>query len=244
MSEEKSRTTIAVAIIGGIFLMASTVIAGLFAMQSRQAQEINQEINFDLNRLIERHEDLEQRYQEALAALDALREITPASATQANAPTIQTPVTQATRLFENIIPTGFRVYQGNQGDSRIEAIGSRQDLYHRTHNNGLWIWLARWNHSSEKSWVRYLYNLNGNYIRLTGEIISMNSRNYGDYDVSLELRSDGVILQSYHLTPNAAFPIQIDLDVRSIDDFEIYIYDNRAVYGGTAFGIVDFILHY
>ena len=54
-------------------------------------------------------------------------------------------------LFENVIPTGFRVYQGNQGDSRIEKIGDKKDLYQRTNDNGLWIWLARWNGSSEKS---------------------------------------------------------------------------------------------
>ena len=177
---------------------------------------------------------------------DDAQVIVPESPPLANNPSITTPtpkLIQVPKHFEDISPTGYRVYQGNQGDSRIEEIGNHIDLYHRTYNNGLWIWLARWNTSSEKSWVHYLYSLKGEYEKLSGEILPMDCYNTDNYNVSLEFISNGNIIKSYELTPDSAYPIQVDIEIGAIDDFEIYVYDNKAVPGGTAFGIVNFTLN-
>lgn len=144
--------------------------------------------------------------------------------------------------MENIPIESSDRYTGNQGDSFISAIGTRngkKDIYGTTFEHGLEVWIARWNFTEELSWAWTTYRLNGMYKVLSGTLsILAGSYNKADFDTTLEIIGDDVILFSANLTPNME-PIPIHLDLSGIEVLKISAYDNRKVRGGTSFALGD-----
>ena len=133
--------------------------------------------------------------------------------------------------LSSLKPTATDRYTGNEGDSFIDVLGTRngkKGTDGKTYKNGLEVWLARWNGKAEKSWVKASYNIKGEYSSLTGKIITIdNSYNKSDFDITVEINGDGKT---------------VDIDVTGVKSLEIYAYDNREVCGGTSLGLVNFKL--
>mgnify|MGYP001851708203 CR=1 FL=1 len=133
-------------------------------------------------------------------------------------------------------------YDGNEGDSFVYKLGEhrytrgKMDIDGNTYDHGLEGWVARWNYMDEKSWAYSVFDLDGKYTKITGRGVLMDSYNTTDFDTTLEISGDGEILASCHLMPDT-FPFDINLDVTGVKELKVYFYDNRAVSGGTSFGL-------
>lgn len=147
--------------------------------------------------------------------------------------------------LSSLKPTATDRYTGNEGDSFIDVLGTRngkKGTDGKTYKNGLEVWLARWNGKAEKSWVKASYNIKGEYSSLTGKIITIdNSYNKSDFDITVEINGDGKLLKKYNIVPSNKAKT-VDIDVTGVKSLEIYAYDNREVCGGTSLGLVNFKL--
>ena len=134
-------------------------------------------------------------------------------------------------------------YTGNQGDSFVSKIFSRgtEAVDGNSYSHGLELWIARWNYEDELSWAYSIYELGGKYNSLSGKGILIRSYNITNFDTTLEFYGDGRLLKSYHMTPDS-FSFDISLNVGGVNELKVYAYDNRAVSGGTSFGLADMIL--
>lgn len=135
-------------------------------------------------------------------------------------------------------------YDGNEGDSFVYKLGDhrytrgKMDIDGNTYKHGLEGWVARWNYMDEKSWTYSVFDLGGKYSKITGKGVLMDSYNTTNFDTTLEISGDGRILSSYKLTPDT-IPFDISLDINGVDELKVYFYDNRAVSGGTSFGLTE-----
>lgn len=136
-------------------------------------------------------------------------------------------------------------YTQNQGDSFIGLLGSKHgkvDMYGHSLDRGLEAWIARWNFASELSWTWAEYELDGKYAFLTGKVTVLgDSYNIDSFDVTIEIIGDGKVLLSERLLPHQEVE-DINVDISNIDTLRIYLYDNVASAGGTAFALWDFLL--
>lgn len=134
-------------------------------------------------------------------------------------------------------------YTGNQGDSFIDVLGTRNgktDIHGNVMEHGLEAWIARWNFRGEESWAWAEYALNGQYSTLTGKLtVIADSYNKTNFDSTIEIIGDGTILCSMQLTPNMDVA-QVSVSVEGVHTLRIYAYDNVAVSGGTSFALWDF----
>lgn len=136
-------------------------------------------------------------------------------------------------------------YTGNQGDSFVNVLGSRNGFYDVNGNllsRGLEAWLARWNGKDETSWAWCEYTLGGGYETLSGDIVLIDSYNTTNFNTRLEIIGDGKTLYSQDLTPNN-LPIRgVGVNVSGVQTLRISLRDTVAVSGGTSFGLINFRL--
>ena len=138
-------------------------------------------------------------------------------------------------------------YQGNDGDSFVDVIGMNQhtrgnvDIYGVSHAHGLEAWIARRNNRSESSWAYAVFDLGSAYQTLSGTVGLIQSYNTTNFDTTLYFYDGERLIKSYRLTPGA-LPFAFSIDVSGVDALKVYVKDNTAVAGGTAFGIFDAVL--
>jgi len=148
-------------------------------------------------------------------------------------------------FIEELRPIDSARYTGNQGDSFIDKIGTRNgnvDIHGNTHEHGLTAWVARWNYTEEISWVWNEYDLSEQYKYLRGNIVVMKGQNVDNFYTTLKIIGDGVELYSFIMTPETLPSGEISVDVTGVKMLRIEVRDNREAAGGTAFGLVDFRL--
>lgn len=134
-------------------------------------------------------------------------------------------------------------YAGNLADSFVYKIGEHEftrgnvDIDGKEYEHGLEGWIARWDNEEELSWAYSTFDLGKQFSQVNGQCVLIKSHNTYDFDTTLEFWGDNVLLNSYHLTPET-IPFDISLDVSGVDELKVYFYDNKAVKGGTSFGLV------
>ncbi|WP_187389138.1 NPCBM/NEW2 domain-containing protein [Acetobacterium wieringae] len=152
---------------------------------------------------------------------------------------------QKITYLENLTPINSDRYIGNEGDSFIDTIGRRNgniDVQGNQYAHGLTAWVARWNYSSEVSWVWNEYDLKGQFEHLLGKIVLIKSRNESNFNTNIEIIGDGRVLYANDLTPENLPTVELNIDVRNVSKLTIKLHDNISVPGGTAFGLADFRL--
>lgn len=146
-------------------------------------------------------------------------------------------------------------YTGNQGDSRVfhldkSGLAGNDNRYYGNgnigldgteYNNGLEVWIARWNFTEEISWAYATYKLDSKFTRLTGKTSLIKSANTDNFDTTIYFYDGDTLLQSYTLT-NEDYEKQIDVDVSGVDELKILVQDNKAVKRGTSFALYDMFL--
>ena len=146
-------------------------------------------------------------------------------------------------------------YTGNQGDSCVfhldrSGLPGKDNDYYRNgnigldgteYNNGLEVWIARWNFREEISWAYATYKLDGKYTKLTGRTSLIQSANTDNFDTTIYFYDGDTLLQSYTLT-NEDYERQIDVDVTGVNELKILVQDNKAVMRGTSFALYDMFL--
>lgn len=142
--------------------------------------------------------------------------------------------------YEPYGPTGTYGYNGTYRNGNILADTGEEV------NNGLEVWLARWNGSPEISYAYRTFKLDGKYSLLRGSIGLVDSYNTTDFDVSLFIYGDGSLLSEYCLTPEnvdcSEGAIYLD-EVQGVNELKIEMRDNVAVAGGTSFALYDLFLY-
>lgn len=136
------------------------------------------------------------------------------------------------------------VYTGNEGDSFVDVLGTRNgtaDIHGNEYSHGLEAWIARWNYEDEKSWAYSVYKLPGDYHHFRAQAVLLSCYNEDNFDATLKVYADEDLIGQYELTPSS-IPFDIDLYFNSAESLKIYVFDNKPVSGGTSFGIVNAIL--
>ena len=148
----------------------------------------------------------------------------------------------------------FGQYDGNQGDSTIFNL-NRNGLtqcndgktFYRNGNiglngeifeNGFEAWIARWNYTNEISWAYAIFDIGGNYNKLTGKTSLIKSYNTTNFDTTIYFYDGETLLASYTLT-DTDYEKDIEVDVTGVKELKLYVRDNVAVSGGTSFAIYD-----
>lgn len=146
-------------------------------------------------------------------------------------------------------------YTGNQGDSCVfhldkSGLPGADNTYCRNgnigidgtaYNNGLEVWIARWNFKSEKSFAYATYKLNGIYQKLSGKTGIINSYNTTNFDTTVYFYNGDTLLQKVDLT-NSDYAKNFSVDVSDVKELKILVEDNNAVAGGTSFALYDMFL--
>lgn len=148
--------------------------------------------------------------------------------------------------LEDLPYSAWDRYTGNQGDSFIDKVGTRNSakgINGKTYTHGLEAWVARWNFMNEVSWVWKEWDINETYNTLSGEInISSNCYNQTSYQTIIEIIGDDGVLYSYELTPDVTYPLMINIDVSGVSKLKIYLHDATGAAGGTSFILGDLML--
>ena len=138
-------------------------------------------------------------------------------------------------------------YTGNEGDSFIKKLGTRNgtvDIHGNAMDHGLEAWIARWNYTREISWAWVEYDLMKQYAFLSGKLtIVSDCYNRSSFNSTIEIIGDGNVLYSSLMLPGMD-AIPINVNVHGIETLRIYVYDNESAKGGTSFGLWDFGLTY
>ena len=137
-------------------------------------------------------------------------------------------------------------YQGNLADSFIYPIGQHefsrgnQDITGKTYDHGLEAWIARWNYEDESSWAYSVFSLPEKYDTFTGKVVLIDSYNTTNFDSTLYFYDEdkNLCLGQYSLTPES-IPLKFTVSVSGVTKLKILVSDNKAVSGGTSFGLVD-----
>lgn len=138
-------------------------------------------------------------------------------------------------------------YQGNQGDSFVDVIGTnrfsrgRIDVDRNVYQHGIEVWIARWNYEKERSWAYADFKVESKYTDIDGKVVLIDSYNTTQFDSTLNFYGDGELLQSYELRPDI-IPFDFNVNIRDVDTLRIYVNDEVDVSGGTSFGLVECIL--
>ena len=144
-----------------------------------------------------------------------------------------------TSYLEDLSYDAWDRYTGNEGDSFIEKVGTRNsstDINGVEYSHGLECWVARWNYKNETSWVWKEWALNKSYSTMQGEItISDDCYNKNNYMTNIEFVGDGGILCSYTLTPGTNYPIAFSSDISQVETLRISVEDDGSFSGGTSF---------
>lgn len=137
-------------------------------------------------------------------------------------------------------------YQDNEGDSFVYPIGrhrftrGNQDINGIKYEHGLEAWIARWNYSDESSWAYSVFSIPTNYNTLTGQVVLIDSYNTTNFDSTLYFYDEdrNLSLGQYKLTPSS-IPLKFSVSISGVAKLKILVSDNKAVSGGTSFGLVD-----
>ena len=137
-------------------------------------------------------------------------------------------------------------YQDNEGDSFIYPIGQHQftrgnqDINGIKYYHGLEAWIARWNNWDESSWAYSVFSIPTNYNTLTGQVVLIDSYNTTNFDSTLYFYDEdrNLELGQYRLTPSS-IPLKFTVSISGVTNLKIMVSDNKAVSGGTSFGLVD-----
>ena len=88
------------------------------------------------------------------------------------------------------------------------------------------------------SWAYSTYNIGNKYKKLEAKLVLIDSYNTTNFDTTLYFYGDGKLLKKYRMTPSK-IPFKISVNVAGVKKLKIYVKDNKAVSGGTSFGIVN-----
>ena len=145
--------------------------------------------------------------------------------------------------IETLTPSATDRYTGNQGDSFMSKLGTRNGTINvngKKYTHGLEAWIARWNYKNEISWVYNEYIIDKKFSGLVGEIsVLKDSWNNDDFNTTVEIIGDGVVLDSYIVTADI-LPIFVNVNLTNVSTVRISVKDNIAVSGGTSFALGDF----
>lgn len=146
--------------------------------------------------------------------------------------------------LEDVSYTDFSRYEGNEGDSFINQIGTRYSANGSTwtgYAHGLEAWIARWNYGDSPSWVWNEYDVNSTFKTLSGVVdISTDTYNKSSYDTTIQIIGDGEVLFEEILTPSTSYPVIVNVDVLNVNTLRIYLFDNSGAAGGTSFLLGNF----
>ncbi len=148
--------------------------------------------------------------------------------------------------IESLEQTDSARYTGNQGDSFIGVIGTRNGttgVSGNTYEHGLELWVARWNFKLESSWVWAEYDVS-EYTQtgcsLTGFIdVASNCANKTTYNTQVNILGDGSVLYSVILTSDTTYPLPFSVDLTGVTTLRIDVEDNESAKAGTSFLIGD-----
>ena len=110
-------------------------------------------------------------------------------------------------------------------------------------SNGFEIWIARWNYTEEISWVKTVYDLNGDYNRLTGNTGLIKSYNTSDFNTTISFYGDGHLLKSYNMTPKN-YKHTIKINLTNVKKLTLFVKDNKASRGGTSYALNELHLEH
>ena len=133
--------------------------------------------------------------------------------------------------------SGYAPYGDNNGTKRNGNIGLNGEIF----ENGLEVWIARWNYTSEISWAYRTFKLDGKYAVLSGKTGLIKSYNTTNFDTTVYFYSGDTLLASYRLTPSDC-EMDISVDVGGVDELKVLVKDNTAKEGGTSFALYDLLL--
>lgn len=152
-------------------------------------------------------------------------------------------VNRESDYLEKLTPSATDRYTGNSGDSFMSKMGTRNGVINvngKKYTHGLEAWVARWNFEDEISWVYNEYQIDKKYTSLVGEIsVLKDSPNKDNFNTTVEIIGDGVVLNSYVVTPGK-LPISVNVNLTNVSTLRISVKDNIAVSGGTSFALGDF----
>ena len=155
------------------------------------------------------------------------------------------PVSLNKICLADLKPILSEYYEGNEGDSRIFILEGEEyrngniGINGERYQNGLEIWIARWNYTEEISWVKNTYNLSGKGAILSGKTgVIASSYNSNNFNTTVYFYGDGTLLDSITLT-DTNFQHEFEIDVSNVQRLEILVQDNIAVCGGTSFALYD-----
>lgn len=142
-------------------------------------------------------------------------------------------------------PVRTERYTGNQGDSFINILGTRNGFTTVdgiTYVDGMEMWVARWNYRDEISWVFAEYDVDDSMKEFSGTLSVLDeSYNTDDYVTTLKIFADGTEVYSFRMTPGFE-PQKINIPLEGVKKLKISVNDKKAVSGGTSFCIVNGIL--
>lgn len=134
--------------------------------------------------------------------------------------------------FEGFAPYGFRNLTHGNGN-----VGTEGQIY----ENGLEVWIARWNFGDDISWAYRTFKLGGKYNTLTGKSSVIKSHNISDYDVTVYFYDGDKLLNSFQMTP-LNYKTEFFVDVSGVDELKVMIKDNVKKAGGTSYALYDLFL--
>ena len=134
--------------------------------------------------------------------------------------------------FEGFAPYGFRNLTHRNGN-----VGTEGQIY----ENGLEVWIARWNFGDDISWAYRTFKLGGKYNTLTGKSSVIKSHNISDYDVTVYFYDGDKLLNSFQMTP-LNYKTEFFVDVSGVDELKVMIKDNVKKAGGTSYALYDLFL--
>lgn len=140
--------------------------------------------------------------------------------------------------LENLKYIAWDRYTGNEGDSFIQKVGSRNGNIGadgKFYLHGIEIWLARWNYTPEISWVWATYEIPESMTNLTGTLTYLSeSYNRNNFSTLFEIYGDSQSIYSKRITEKDTAEIEINLSLKGYKTFTIMAKDEKKTAGGTS----------
>lgn len=225
----------------------------LTAAYNKYCKQYENETIKNINKLLKNHE-----YKKASLQISEAVEFMPdSSILMSKQEEIESKIDSLVEYLPDIYPSEFEKYEGNEGDScifnfnlkglpgknndfiRNGSIGVNEEVF----SNGFEIWIARWNFTEEISWVKTVYDLNGDYNRLTGNTGLIKSYNTSDFNTTISFYGDGHLLKSYNMTPKN-YKHTIKINLTNVKKLTLFVKDNKASRGGTSYALNELHLEH
>lgn len=137
--------------------------------------------------------------------------------------------------FVGVSPYGYTGSAGFNGTYRNGGDGT-------VYENGLEVFLARWNYGDNISWAYRTFKLGKQYKILSGKSGLICSYK-NSFDVTAYFYNGDELLYSFNMTPNN-YKTEFNIDVSNVDELKVLIKDNIKTAGGTSFALYDLFLDY